>query len=1101
MKKRYTLLSLLIPFLVFSQVSTIPSTPTSNNQITITFNATGTGLQDYSGAIYAHTGLITSESNGTSDWKNVLTEWDENIKKNKLTKTGNNSYTLSISPSVFEYYNVPTSTIINSIAILFRTADGNTKSGPDLFITLYKEGLNVVFTQPSPNSVYAINDVVSINAEASSTSNLELFIDGNSISTITNNTLLNTTHSFTTTGNHSLKITATTNGETKQATTSIFIKSPTQNLPKPTGITYGTTINSDNSVSFLLKAPEKETVFLMGDFNNWKLNSTYQLTKDGDDFWITLPDLEPNTEYAYQYLIDYSIKVCDPYSENILDPWTDKYIKKGNYPDLKEYPFNLTEGYVSTFKINETPYTWEVVDFTKPAQDNLVIYELHIRDFTKSDSFKEAITKLDYLENLGINAIELMPINQFEGTDSWGYNPALYMALDKAYGTKNDFKKFVDECHRRSIAVLVDVVFNHSFNQSPMTQMYWDATNNKPAANNPWYHVNHNLVDNTAAHWGSDFNHESPYTTAFFKDVLSYWMTEYKVDGFRFDFTKGMSNTIYTGKDNWANTYDQSRIDILKNYADYVWAQNSDNKAYVIFEHLADNSEEKVLANHGIMLWANMNHTFNQNTKGANSNTDISWISYKERGWNNPNVVGYMESHDEERIMYNNLQFGNSVGNYTVKNLSTALSRMETAGAFLFGIPGPKMIWQFGELGYDKSIDENGRVGRKPILWEYKNDNARKQVYNTWATFIKFKQTIPAFSSTNFDLNGTGLTKSILLKHTDGDVLIVGNFDLVEKSFNVTFSQTGTWYEYFTGAEKSINTNTVQNITLKPGAYKLYSTVKLKDPRGGTSNDDSDGDGIADTLDQCPNTYPGATVSERGCPIFDMPADNFTVLVLGETCPDQSNGIIAIKSVLNYDFTTTIDGTFYSFTNNLTTDNLAPGTYDFCLNIQQYGYEQCFEVIVTAGTNLLGKASTSKKTSTTTIKLESGTAPYFVKVNGSDLFETYKTTFDIPVKHGDIIKVTSTKLCEGTMTQKISIFNTLTAYPNPTENRIEIAVPDTERTSLLVALYNSQMQLIFQKQHAVNQQKITIDLAGFPRGLYFAKLNMETSETVKILKK
>ena len=1099
MKKLYTFLTLLISLSVFSQVSTVPSTPTANNQITITFNATGTGLEDYTGTIYAHTGITIDNAT----WENVIGEWGANNDQPQLTRssTNPNSYTLEITPNVYSFYGAATTANITAMSFVFRSADGSLKNGSDIFIPLYEEGLNVVFTQPSPNSVYNINDVFNINAEASLAATLELFIDDVSFKTVTNNTVLNTTHSFTTTGNHLLKIIATANGETKQTTTNVFIKSPTQNLPKPTGITYGTTINSDNTVSFLLKAPEKEAVFLIGDFNNWQFNAAYQLAKDGDDFWITIPNLDPNTEYAYQYFIDYAIKVCDPYSEKILDQWTDQYIKEGNYPDLKEYPFNLTEGYVSTFQINETPYIWAIADFTKPAQDNLVIYELHLRDFTESDSFKEAITKLDYLENLGINAIELMPINEFEGADSWGYNPALYMALDKAYGTKNDFKKFVDECHKRGIAVLADVVFNHSFGQSPMAQMYWDAATNKPAANNPWYNVDHNLVDNTSAHWGSDFNHESQHTTEFFKDVLSYWMTEYKVDGFRFDFTKGMSNTIYTGSNNWASAYDQSRIDILTNYADYVWAQNPDNKAYVIFEHLADNSEEKVLANHGIMLWGNMNHNFNQNTKGINSSTDISWLSYKERGWNNPNVVGYMESHDEERIMYNNLNDGISAGDYNVKNLNTALARMETAGAFLFGIPGPKMIWQFGELGYDKSIDENGRVGRKPVLWEYENDNARKQVYNTWATFAKFKQSVPAFNSADFDLNVSGLTKSILLKHADGDVLIIGNFDVTEKSFNVTFSQTGTWYEYFTSEEKEISTNTTQNITLKPGEYKLYSTVKLEDPRGGTSNDDSDGDGVEDTLDQCPNTYPGSTVNERGCPIFDMPADNFTVLVSGETCPDQSNGILEITSVLSYDFTTTINGIPYDFTNSLTIENLEPDTYEFCISINQYGYEQCFEVIVTAGINLFGKAITSKKTSTTTIKLQSGTAPYFVKINGRDLFETHQTTFDIPVRHGDIIEVSTSKLCEGTLTQKVSIFNNLTAYPNPTENRITIVVPDTKQTSILVALYNSQMQLMYRKQHSVNQQKITVDLEGFQKGLYFAKLNLEVPETVKILKK
>ena len=128
---------------------------------------------------------------------------------------------------------------------------------------------------------------------------------------------------------------------------------------------------------------------LIGDFNNWENNTQYQLKKDTsnpDLFWITLNNLDPNKEYAYQYLVDYTIKIADPYSEKILDPWTDQYIKSGNYPNLKAYPTNLTTGYVSTFLINEPTYSWNVSNFMKPSQNNLIIYELHLRDFTESDS-------------------------------------------------------------------------------------------------------------------------------------------------------------------------------------------------------------------------------------------------------------------------------------------------------------------------------------------------------------------------------------------------------------------------------------------------------------------------------------------------------------------------------------------------------------------------------------------------------------------------------------------------------------------------------------------------------------------------------------------
>ncbi|WP_457616596.1 alpha-amylase family glycosyl hydrolase, partial [Lutibacter sp.] len=938
MKKALFIFVFLISnYYTYAQVTTSPAVPTANNEVLITFDATGTALENYSGDIYAHTGVTV---NGVQ-WQNVIGTWGDNVNQPILTRdaTNPNIYTLLITPTVYAFYGVQTTETISELNFVFRSSDGSQQTSPDIFVPIYQEGLNITFTQPLANSVYNLNDNITITAESSINADLELLVDGVSIQTALNTTIISSSHILNTTGTHTLKAIATANGETKFVEITIYVKTVTQNLPLPTGVKNGVNINPDNSVTFVLLAPNKTDVFLIGDFNNWSLNQSYQLYKDGEYFWITLNSLDINTEFAYQYLIDYDIKVADPYSEKILDPWNDQYISSTNYPNLKPYPQNLTTGYVSTFKINDTPYTWNVTNFMKPAQDNLIIYELHIRDFTDTDSYNEALTHLDYLASLGINAIELMPINEFEGNDSWGYNPALYMALDKAYGTKNAFKAFVDACHQRGIAVLADVVFNHSYGQSPLLQMYWDSVNGKPAADNPWYNQDSNFVDNTSAQWGYDFNHESSYTTSFFKDVLSYWMSEYKIDGFRFDFTKGFSNTIYTGVDNWGSAYDATRISILKNYADFIWNFDPTNKPYVIFEHLADNSEETELANYGIMLWGNMNYNYNQNTMGWSDQADISWISYQQRGWNNPNLVGYMESHDEERLMYRNLTFGNSNSTYNVKDLNTALSRQELAGMFFFTIPGPKMIWQFGELGYDYSIEENGRVGRKPIRWDYANDVNRMQIYNTWTTLIEFKKQQPVFNTTNFTLDVSGLTKAIVLRDPSMDVVLIGNFDIVSKTITPQFTQTGIWYEYFTGEERTV-ASTSETITLNPGEYRLYSTQKLLDPRGGSALDDSDNDGIVDTVDLCPNTPAGTAVNSTGCPIFTLPSDNFSIEVISETCPSKNNGQLIITATANYNYQVTVNGVTYDFTNTVTITDLPPGVYDFCITVVGETYQQ-----------------------------------------------------------------------------------------------------------------------------------------------------------------
>jgi 1,4-alpha-glucan branching enzyme len=398
-------------------------------------------------------------------------------------------------------------------------------------------------------------------------------------------------------------------------------------------------------------------------------------------------------------------------------------------------------------------------------------------------------------------------------------------ALDKAYGSKNDFKTFVDECHTRGIAVIVDVVYNHAFSKSPLAQMYWDSTNSKPAANNPYLNPDATHPFNV----GYDFNHENPYTKTYVKQTLARWIDEYKVDGFRFDLSKGFTqNNNPNNVGEWSK-YDASRIAILQDYASHIWTNHSSD-AYMILEHLADNSEEVVLANSGFMLWGNMNHNYNQNTMGWTGDTEISWISHKSRGYNSPHVVGYMESHDEERLMYKNLQFGNNNNGYNVKDLNTSLVRQELAGCFFLPIPGPKMIWQFGELGYETNIDFNGRTGRKPIHWEYFENSNRKNIYDTWSKLARLKTGRPEFNTNNFSLDTGGLVKRIHLVGDTEEVIIIGNFDVATQSKDPAFSKNTTWYELFSETSITINnSNKNTPISLQPGEYKLYSTKNYQD--------------------------------------------------------------------------------------------------------------------------------------------------------------------------------------------------------------------------------------------------------------------------------
>ncbi len=835
MKKLYSIFILLLltisSQLVWSQVvTTAPTFPTENSEVTLTFDASlgNQGLIDFTGDVYAHTGVITDKSTSGSDWKYAST-WGDNSAKYKLTSLGNNKWELTISPSIREYYGVPASEEILQMAFVFRSAD-NSKEGKDtdnkdIFLDVSKEGLNVSFATPADNSIFGKDETVMITANSVGSENLQLLIDGGSI-TSTSSTTLNYSYAPHAAGNHQLIAIATEGVNEVRDTVDIIMREDTPIATKPSGLADGINYISATSVTLQLYAPYKQYVFVLGDFNNWTPDNSYQMNKDGDYFWLTIDNLTPGQEYIFQYLIDGNIKIADPYADKVLDPWNDQYIPNDIYPNLIVYPSNKTSEFASVLQTAQTNFTWDDTAFTMPDNDDLVIYELLIRDFTEAGNIKTVTDTLDYLQRLGINAIELMPFNEFEGNDSWGYNPAFYFATDKAYGTKNDYKTFINECHKRGIAVIMDMVLNHSFGQSPFFRMYMEG--GKPSAQNPWYNVEHNF-ENTDAHWGADFNHESAATQKLVDRINAYWMDEYHIDGYRFDFTKGFSNTYHDLSDPWASNYDADRVRLLKRMVTKIWEANP--KAFVSFEHLAENNEEKELAAYGIHLWGNANGNYNEATMGYNESgkSDLSWTSWKNRGWDGPKIVNYMESHDEERLMYKNLQYGNSNGNYDVKNLSTALSRIETAGAIFFATPGPKMIWQFGELGYDYSIDENGRVGKKPIRWDYQDDPDRKHLYQIFSALIKLKTQEPAFSSENYNLSVTGALKRVEINHPDMDVRVIANFDVKSGAITPNFSQPGTWFDYFSGDEISVS-DINMNVNLAAGEYHIYTTKSMEIP-------------------------------------------------------------------------------------------------------------------------------------------------------------------------------------------------------------------------------------------------------------------------------
>ena len=820
-----------------AQVTTSPVFFTDTTPVTITYDATqgNAALKDFTGEVYIWTGTVTNLSANNTTWRNVHSpNFGAADASALMTRDASNPNLYRITFTPRSYYPIPGAETLLRLGMIFKNAAGTivgrAAGGSDIFVDAAQAGLSARITSPTNNTgnplFVALNSQVAITGTASAAATLTYTLNGAQVAQQANATTLSTTVTAAQAGRNVVRFTATA-GTATAVDSLVFVVRPavtTAALPAGAkdGITY---LAGGTSVILNLTAPNKEFAYVLGEFNNWQTDNAGYMnrTPDGTRFWVQVNGLTPGREYAYQYLVDGNLRVADPYCEKILDPNSDSFIPAVTYPNLKPYPTGKTTGIVSVLQTGQTPYVWTATNYQRPTRADLVVYELHLRDFIARHDYQTLRDTLNYIQRLGINAIELMPINEFEGNESWGYNPSFYFAPDKYYGTKDQLKRLIDECHRRGIAVVLDMVLNHSFGQSPMVQMYFDNAAGKPAANSPWFNADATHPFNV----GYDFNHESPFTKYFSKRVMEFWMQEYRIDGYRFDLSKGFTQRNNPNNVGAWGSYDQSRIDIWKDYYDFM--KGVDANTFCILEHFADNSEEKVLADYGMMLWGNMSHDYNEATMGYVSTSNFSGGYYKARNWLSPNLVTYMESHDEERQMYKNLTFGNQANPaHNVRDLNTALARSEAAAAFFFTVPGPKMVWQFGEVGYDISIDQNGRVGNKPILWNYYQNANRRKLYETYRSLIALKKKEPVFENpTTYTQELAGAAKSIHLADANTSVTIIGNFDVTATTIDPAFQRTGKWYNYLSGDSITVS-NVNAPISLAPGQYTVYTSRRIQ---------------------------------------------------------------------------------------------------------------------------------------------------------------------------------------------------------------------------------------------------------------------------------
>ena len=830
MRKFTLLFSLVFTTMVFAQVTTIPSIIQKgyDGEVTIIFNP-NEGNKGMVGAskCFAHTGLITSASSNDGDWKNVIDSWRGSSTKGQLTKDGD-KWKLVI-PNMYEFYGVNKSTEIKKLAFVFHDGPGGSKEGKtaentDIFVELAEAGLAVSISTAMPE-ISKKGDEVTLQCFTTEAASLSLMLNGKEV-LVQEGTELTYTHTFDAEGDYIFSFTATKGDEVKNITAQTCVVSDPVKAARPVGIDMGIYYDDADPTKVTLatyaasKTAPAQHVFVVGDFNDWTISNKYQMKQDGNYFWLEIGGLTPQQEYAMQYVVvreDGVIKkISDLYSEKVLhkdDQWEPSKVN----PDLMPYPAK-GDGYVTVIQTAKPKFQWSeaTLNFKRPDKNNLVIYEAWIYDHTVERTIEGMTNRMYYYEDMGINAIELMPVQEFDGNLNWGYSPNHYFAFDKAYGTPEQLKIFIDECHKRGIAVILDMVFNHATGLNPMNKLYPYGDELK---HNPWFNVNAPHGDNVYEDWNHDFE---PAHNMFIR-VLQYWLTEYKVDGFRLDLSHGLCGTE-------AGT---SVRNIKDYYEKGVKAIAPD--AYMILEHWGNNCENdrKELIKEGMLCWDNTTQAYYQTAMGWLKDGD-SFSNANRDGY-----VSYCESHDEERAFFKAKEWGD--GDLKTDD-QERIGRVPVNMAFLTLLNGPQMFYHFAEFGFDYSKwqNANGQWGKDDSgaapygKTGVSNDNYKMQAkarIETWlgegawrtAAFHKVGQAIqlrtrlmPQVFEGNPTKVDIGSGKAVRTIQWGSDVFVAGNFSATTEK-TVTIPE-GKWYNYYEQKEQTETT-----VTLAPGALMILT--------------------------------------------------------------------------------------------------------------------------------------------------------------------------------------------------------------------------------------------------------------------------------------
>ncbi len=590
-----------------------------------------------------------------------------------------------------------------------------------------------------------------------------------------------------------------------------------QTVPLPVYAKHGVTpatLASGDSTTFRLRVPGKSYVVLrIAPAGQAVATATPRVMKkdpSSDNWWLNVK-LDPNTEYEYLYELDGGKMVTDPFGRFV-----------GTYG---------TRFSTGASGISADNYVWTATGYQRPPLNKAVIYELNVGEFgggyyglgAGQSGFANVALLLSHFKSLGVNAIELMPVNDYGSVGksgfSWGYDLNSYFAIEPAYGTPLDLKKLIDEAHKNGIAVILDVVYNHQNDTGPLWQMLPDE------AANPYFKLNSDLrynEDNLA--FFKDMDHWTSETQELIFENLKMWIDEYKVDGFRYDYTQGIGwnkDEPTKGILGWSN-----RIDTLYKGKIYQIAEHLPGSPAMIFysgmtsgwhdafrDKVFDEARFKNVSLTDFEKYVVSLYEFSGN------DTPASPANYTSR----VEPVNATVTHDEQSLIY-------EMTNFQSVPLNEALLRDKLYSTFTFTSLGVPMIWQGQEMTASRGwTSDNQKLSYRPLEWSLMGETRGIEQFKYYQTLIRQRIQNPALYDGALMLSYRFETEKSLAygfedAATGSKVMVVANLSGTDQTLaNVPWLGAGTWYDVFDQTPLVTSGNTVASFPVKAFMAKVYS--------------------------------------------------------------------------------------------------------------------------------------------------------------------------------------------------------------------------------------------------------------------------------------